>query len=163
MAKDWIFLSKEQDKTRMSMFISSSQQWAVRQGEQIKGIQSRVKEVKQSLFTEDMNVYVKKNRMCNRATGTRRQIYKCCRIQAAAAKPLQSCPTLCNPMDYSLPGSSIHGIFQARVLEWVAIAFSGRIQDQHTKDNYISFTSSKLLKLEIFKCITTVSKILNDQ
>ena len=61
MARDWIFLSKEQDKTRMSMFISSSQQWAVRQGEQIKGIQSRVKEVKQSLFTEDISVYVKKN------------------------------------------------------------------------------------------------------
>ena len=36
----------------------------------------------------------------------------------------QSCPTLSNPMDYSPPGSSIHGIFQARVLEWVAIAFS---------------------------------------
>ena len=36
----------------------------------------------------------------------------------------QSCPTLCGPMDYSLPGSSIHGIFQARVLEWGAIAFS---------------------------------------
>ena len=36
----------------------------------------------------------------------------------------QSCPTLCNPMDCSLPGSSIHGIFQARVLEWVAISFS---------------------------------------
>ena len=36
----------------------------------------------------------------------------------------QSCPTLSNPMDYSLSGSSIHGIFQARVLEWVAIAFS---------------------------------------
>ena len=35
-----------------------------------------------------------------------------------------SCPTLCDPMDYSLPGSSIHGIFQARVLEWVAISFS---------------------------------------
>ena len=33
-----------------------------------------------------------------------------------------SCPTLCEPMDYSLPGSSIHGIFQARVLEWVAIS-----------------------------------------
>ena len=32
----------------------------------------------------------------------------------------QSCPTLSDPMDYSLPGSSIHGIFQARVLEWVA-------------------------------------------
>ena len=36
----------------------------------------------------------------------------------------QSCPTLSNPMDCSPPGSSIHGIFQARVLEWVAIAFS---------------------------------------
>ena len=38
----------------------------------------------------------------------------------------QSCPTLSNPMDCSLPGSSIHGIFQARVLEWGAIAFSHR-------------------------------------
>ena len=36
---------------------------------------------------------------------------------------VQSCPTLCDPMDYSLPGSSVHGIFQARVLEWGAIAF----------------------------------------
>ena len=36
----------------------------------------------------------------------------------------QSCPTLRNPMDCSLPGSSIHGIFQAKVLEWGAIAFS---------------------------------------
>ena len=36
----------------------------------------------------------------------------------------QLCPTLSNPMDCSLPGSSIHGIFQVRVLEWVAIAFS---------------------------------------
>ena len=44
---------------------------------------------------------------------------------AAAAKSLQSCPTLRDPMDCSLPGSSVHGIFQARVLEWGAIAFSG--------------------------------------
>ena len=43
---------------------------------------------------------------------------------AAAVKSLQSCPTLSDPMDCSLPGSSIHGIFQARVLEWGAIAFS---------------------------------------
>ena len=42
----------------------------------------------------------------------------------AAAKSLQSCPTLCNPMDCSPPGSSIHGIFQARVLKRGAIAFS---------------------------------------
>ena len=37
----------------------------------------------------------------------------------------QSCPTLSDPMDCSLPGFSVHGIFQARVLEWDAIAFSG--------------------------------------
>ena len=37
----------------------------------------------------------------------------------------QSCPTLSDPMDCSLPGSSVHGIFQARVLEWGAIAFFG--------------------------------------
>ena len=36
----------------------------------------------------------------------------------------QSCPTFCNPMDYSLPRSSVHGILQARILEWVAISFS---------------------------------------
>ena len=36
----------------------------------------------------------------------------------------QSCPTLCDPMDCSLPGSSVHGIFQAIVLDWVAISFA---------------------------------------
>ena len=36
----------------------------------------------------------------------------------------QSCPTLCDPTDCSLPGSSVHGILQARTLEWVAISFS---------------------------------------
>ena len=40
------------------------------------------------------------------------------------SKVTQSCPTLCDPKDCSLPGSSVHGIFQARVLEWVAIPFS---------------------------------------
>ena len=42
----------------------------------------------------------------------------------------QSCPSLCNPMDCSLPGSSVHGSFQARVLEWVASAFSKRTPDE---------------------------------
>ena len=45
-------------------------------------------------------------------------------IAAAAAKSLQSCPTLCNPTDSSPPGSSVPGILQARTLEWVAISFS---------------------------------------
>ena len=43
------------------------------------------------------------------------------RVKSEAA---QSCPTLCDPMGCSLPGFSIHGIFQARILEWVAISFS---------------------------------------
>jgi len=43
---------------------------------------------------------------------------------AAAAKSLQSCPTLCDPIDGSPPGSSVPGILQARTLEWVAISFS---------------------------------------
>ena len=43
--------------------------------------------------------------------------------QAAAAKLLQSCPTLCNPIDGSPPGSAVPGILQARTLKWVAISF----------------------------------------
>ena len=46
------------------------------------------------------------------------------RIAAAAAKSLQSCPTLCDPIDGSAPGFPIPGILQARTQEWVAIAFS---------------------------------------
>ena len=43
---------------------------------------------------------------------------------AAAAKSLQSCPTLCDPVDGGPPGSPVPGILQARTLEWVAISFS---------------------------------------
>ena len=46
---------------------------------------------------------------------------------AAAAKLLQSCPTLCGPIDGSPSGSSVPGILQARTLEWVAISFSSRL------------------------------------
>ena len=53
---------------------------------------------------------------------TRDLIYVPC--IAAAAKSLQSCPTLCDPIDGSPPGSSVPGILQARILEWVAISFS---------------------------------------
>ena len=47
-----------------------------------------------------------------------------CMKETSESEVAQSCPTLRDPMDCSLPGSSIHGIFQARVLEWGAIAFS---------------------------------------
>ena len=47
-----------------------------------------------------------------------------CGTAAAAAKSLQSCPTLCDPIDGSPPGSTVPGILQARTLEWIAISFS---------------------------------------
>ena len=50
-------------------------------------------------------------------------MYVCIYIYAAA-KLLQSCPTLCDPIDGSPPGSPVPGILQARTLEWVAISFS---------------------------------------
>ena len=72
----------------------------------------------------------------------------------------QSCPTLCNPMDCSLPGSSVRGIFQARLLEWVAISFSRRIWKvrpylwQHYPIQ-VCFTLSKIFaaKTAIFKLV----------
>ena len=51
-------------------------------------------------------------------------LYFQCRKVKSESEVAQSCPTLSDPMDCSLPGSSVHGIFQARVLEWGAIAFS---------------------------------------
>ena len=50
-------------------------------------------------------------------------LLQCIKVKSES-EVTQSCPTLSNPMDCSLPGSSVHGIFQARVLEWGAIAFS---------------------------------------
>ena len=56
------------------------------------------------------------------------------------AKSVQSCPTLCDPMDYSQPGSSVHGILQERILEWVAISFSmGSTQPRDR--TYVSYFS----------------------
>ena len=54
-------------------------------------------------------------------------------MHESESEVIQSCPTLHDPMDCSLPGSSIHGIFQARVLEWGAIAFSAK----YTKLEYL--------------------------
>ena len=51
-------------------------------------------------------------------------VSECSVFSAAAAKSLQSCPTLCDPIEGSPPGSPVSGILQARILEWVAISFS---------------------------------------
>ena len=54
---------------------------------------------------------------------------KCYVHACSVVKIAQSCPTLCGPMDCSLPGSFVHGIFQAIVLEWIAISFSRELPD----------------------------------
>ena len=54
-------------------------------------------------------------------------------FMSMCAQSLQSCPTLCNPMDYILPDSSVHGILQARILDWVAVPSSrgsSQLRDQ---------------------------------
>ena len=63
---------------------------------------------------------------------------------AAAAKSLQSCPTLCDPIDGSPLGSSISGILQARILEWVAISFS-RVSFQPRDQTRVSHTAGRFL------------------
>jgi len=60
--------------------------------------------------------------------GTR--LLQCMKVKSEK-EVAQSCPTLSDPMDCSLPGSSIHGIFQARVLEWSAIAFFSETLSEH--------------------------------
>ena len=63
------------------------------------------------------------------------------------AKSLQSCPTLCNPTDHSSPGSSVHGILQARILEWVTISYSrgsSRSRDR-TRASCVSYIGRRIL------------------
>ena len=66
------------------------------------------------LSRSETKTQVSKTLVCNKS------------MACGESKVVQSCPTLCDPMDSSLPRSSIHGIFQATVLEWVAISFSRR-------------------------------------
>ena len=56
----------------------------------------------------------------------RNQFYSKVNNNEKRSEVTQSCPTLCDPMDGNLPGSVVHGIFQARILEWAAISFSRR-------------------------------------
>jgi len=67
----------------------------------------------------------------------------------------QSCPTLCDPMDCSPPGSSVHGIFQAWILEWVAISFSIISNTAPIFQSYSNKNMQKFIKFQV-----TYTKIL---
>ena len=73
----------------------------------------------------------------------------------------QSCPTLCDPVDCSPPGSSVHEILQARILEWVAISFSrgssrprDRIQVSRIAGRHFNLWATREAQMHVFICIT---------
>ena len=74
----------------------------------------------------------------------------------------QSCPTLCNSLDYSPPGSSVHGILQARILEWVAIPFSRG--SSRTQESVTSLLHCRWILLPIWstrEALRTKNKVRN--
>ena len=71
----------------------------------------------------------------------------------ACAKPLQPCPTLCNPVDCSPPGSSVPGVLQAWILEWVALPSPGDLPDPGIK---LTSLTSPALESRFFTTSTTV-------
>ena len=95
------------------------------------------------------------------------------KLYESESEVAQSCPTLCDPMDCSLSGSSVHGIFQARVLEWIAISFSrgsSQVRDRTQVSSIagVFFTTrvtreaqSKFqLMIKIFKVLINIAQLL---
>ena len=80
-------------------------------------------------------------------THTHTHICVCICICESESEVTQSCPTLCDPMDCSLPGSSVHGIFQARVLEQVAISFSSIYIYIHTHNVILNIRKNEIMPL----------------
>ena len=78
-----------------------------------------------SLFWDKLWMFFPRRNVSNFPLFTSTLLYIWCESESKSESEVtQSCPTLCDPTDCSLPGSSVHGIFQARVLEWGAISFS---------------------------------------
>ena len=77
---------------------------------------------KKKKITQNKYIYIKSK--TSRARGDSIPVLSPTQYAKSNAKSLQSCPTLCNPIDGSPPGSAVPGILQARILEWVAISFS---------------------------------------
>ena len=86
-------------------------------------------------------------------TGVGCHFFLQCMKVKSESEVAQSCPTLCDPMDCSPPGSSVHGIFQARILEWGAIAFSKKqTQKYNNIENQENTGKDKLMK-SWFMCL----------
>ena len=87
-----------------------------------------------------------------------------CMKEKSESEVAQSCPTLSDPMDCSLSDSSIHGIFQARVLEWVAIAFSSWLLLQAIWSSFLSpgllLPFNSIFSLSVFQPISSCYPLL---
>ena len=87
-------------------------------------------------------------------------LLQCMKVRSES-EVAQSCPTLRDPTDCSLPGSSVHGIFQARVLEWSAIAFSARADYIPSKERLpLEYFKNGFLKVENFFLIKSYHGLL---
>ena len=87
-------------------------------------------------------------------------LLQCMKVKSES-EVTQSCPTLNDPMDFSPPGSSIHGIFQARVLEWGAIAFS-RSNLAHTYKSYHRYLSFSIWLHSIWQSLGQIENVMNN-
>ena len=86
-------------------------------------------------------------------------LLQCMKVKSES-EVTQSCPTLSDPMGGSLPGSSVHGIFQARILEWGATAFSRRWCELGIKDYLVSYGYWDLSELFVEKTISSPVELL---
>ena len=82
---------------------------------------------------------------------------KCCKWSEVKVLVTQLCPTLCDPMDCSLPGSSVHGILQVRILEWVAIPFS-RGSSRPRDQTWVSCIAGRFFTIWAPKCCKHLNK-----
>ena len=98
-------------------------------------------------------------------TGVSCHFLRQCMNVKSESEVAQSCLTLCHPMDCSPPGSSVHGIFQARVLEWVAIAFSlssYRNCERQRRDLPSSITAYFYQPVQFLCCLWAVAFLVCD-
>ena len=93
------------------------------------------------MAADDMAAAVSSGQFCSVVLGVTTNVCVCVCVCVCES---QSCPTLCDPMDCSPPGSSVHGILQVRILEWVAILFS-RGSSQPRDRTQISYIAVRFL------------------
>ena len=106
------------DKEFRIMIVIMIQNLEIKMESQINSLEARIEKM-QERFNKDPEEIKKSQYIMNNAINDIKNTL------LMLAKSFHSCPTLCDPIDGSPPGSSVHGIFQARVLEWGAIAFYG--------------------------------------